>query len=118
MEEKILKEIMKECKINKRKGEEMLKVCLFYGCSYEEAKNIIKSFIRKWIEKIQYMTYNNVINLLLTEQNYPWQSVTWKSKKILTYQQKQHGSDKREKTSKTIDRFCQLSWKFKKKTRA
>ena len=47
MEEKILKEIMKECKINKRKGEEMLKVCLFYGCSYEEAKNIIKSFIRK-----------------------------------------------------------------------
>lgn len=45
MEKEILEEIVKECKISRRKAEELLKVSLFYGNSYEEAKNNIKNFI-------------------------------------------------------------------------
>lgn len=44
MEEEIVREIMKECNISKRKAEEMLKVSLFYGDTYSNAKECIKEF--------------------------------------------------------------------------
>lgn len=44
MEEEVLKEIMKECGVSKRKAEELLKVSLFYGDTYNEAKESIKNF--------------------------------------------------------------------------
>ena len=45
MEKEILEEIVKECKISRRKAEELLKISLFYGDSYEETKSNIKKFI-------------------------------------------------------------------------
>ncbi len=45
MEEKILKEIMNECKISKRKVEELIKFSLFCGDTYEEAKINICNFL-------------------------------------------------------------------------
>lgn len=44
MEKEILEEIVKECKISRRKAEELLKVSLFCGDSYSEAKECIKWF--------------------------------------------------------------------------
>lgn len=44
MEEEVLREIMKECNIGKRKAEELLKVSLFYGDTYKEAVENIKKF--------------------------------------------------------------------------
>ena len=42
--DKICKKIMEECGISKRKAEELLKASLFYGDTYDEAKENIKSF--------------------------------------------------------------------------
>lgn len=44
MEEEIVREIMKECNISKRKAEELLKVSLFYGDTYMKAVENIKKF--------------------------------------------------------------------------
>lgn len=44
MKDEIIEEIMRECNISKRKAEEMLKVSLFYGDTYKEAKESIKEF--------------------------------------------------------------------------
>lgn len=50
MEEEVLKEIMKECNISKRKAEELLKASLYYGDTYNEAvKNIKKLSVLKKI---------------------------------------------------------------------
>ncbi len=45
MREVIIKEIMKENSVSRRKAEELLKISLFYKYSLEEAKNKIKKFI-------------------------------------------------------------------------
>lgn len=44
MKEMIIKEIMKENGISKRKAEELLKISLLYNYNLEEAKNKIKKF--------------------------------------------------------------------------
>lgn len=49
MEKEFVEEIMRECKISKRKAEEMLKVSVFYGDTYNEAKENIKKF---WINVV------------------------------------------------------------------
>lgn len=54
MEKKTIKEIMKVCKMNKRKVEELLKFSLFCGDTYEEAKiNICKFYLSKTCPKKQ-----------------------------------------------------------------
>ena len=47
MEEEIVKEIMKECNISKRKLEELMKINKFYGDSLGETKKYIKEFYLK-----------------------------------------------------------------------
>ena len=52
MEKKTINEIMKVCKMNKRKVEELLKFSLFCGDTYEEAKiNICKFYLSKTCPK-------------------------------------------------------------------
>lgn len=44
-EDKIIREICRECNISKRKSEELLKASLFYGDDIGEAKNNIINFM-------------------------------------------------------------------------
>ena len=40
----VVNDVVKECKISRRKAEEMLKISLFYGDTYDKAKQSIKAF--------------------------------------------------------------------------
>lgn len=47
MRRNVVNDVVKECKISKRKAEEMLKISLFYGDTYSEAKESIRNFTLK-----------------------------------------------------------------------
>lgn len=46
MEKEVIKKVMKECSISKRKAEELVKIDLFYGYTIDEAIKHIKEFYK------------------------------------------------------------------------